>query len=75
MTSMSVQCHYTYNSELHHLRMGEYRKTDDDQQACIIEFVLFYITGSAVRALMKPCNASKWLLRIVLRLHIMVTHC
>ena len=23
MTSMSVQCHYTYNSELHHLRMGD----------------------------------------------------
>ena len=34
-TSMSVQCHYKYNSELHHLRMGEYRKTDDDKQACL----------------------------------------
>ena len=32
MTSMSVQCHYKYNSELHHLRMGEYRKTDDDMR-------------------------------------------
>ena len=43
MTSMSVQCHYKYNSELHHLRMGEYRKTDDNKQACIIEFVLLSI--------------------------------
>ena len=40
---MSVQCHYKYNNELHHFRMGEYRKTDDDKQACIIEFVLFLI--------------------------------
>ena len=46
MTSMSVQCHYTYNSELHHLRMGEYRKTDDDKQACIIEFVLLSILST-----------------------------
>ena len=38
---MSVQCHYKYNNELHHFRMGEYRKTDDAKQACIIEFVLF----------------------------------
>ena len=30
MTSMSVQCHYKYNSEFHHFRMGEYNKTDDD---------------------------------------------
>ena len=28
-TSMSVQCHYKYNNELYHFRMGEYRKTDD----------------------------------------------
>ena len=46
MTSMSVQCHYKYNSELHHLRMGEYRKTDDDKQACIIEFVLLSILST-----------------------------
>ena len=29
--SMSVQCHYKYNSELQHVRMGEYKKTDDDK--------------------------------------------
>ena len=46
MTSMSVQCHYKYNSELHHLRMGGYRKTDDDKQACIIEFVLLSILST-----------------------------
>ena len=40
---MSVQCHYKYNSELHHLQMGEYKKTDFDKQSCIIEFVLFSI--------------------------------
>ena len=45
-TSMSVQCHYKYNNELHHFRMGEYRKTDDDKQACIIEFVLFSILST-----------------------------
>ena len=45
-TSMSVLCHYKYNSELHHFRMGEYRKTDDDKQACIIEFVLFSILST-----------------------------
>ena len=45
-TSMSVQCHYKYNNELHHSRMGEYRKTDDDMQACIIEFVLFSILST-----------------------------
>ena len=28
--SMSVLCHYKYNSELHHFRMGEYKKTDDN---------------------------------------------
>ena len=44
MTIMSVQCHYKDNSELHHLRMGEQRKTDDDKQACIIEYVLLSIT-------------------------------
>ena len=27
---MSVQCHYKYNNELHHLRKGEYKKTDDE---------------------------------------------
>ena len=43
---MSVQCHYKYNSELHHFRMGEYKKTDDDKQACIIEFVLFSILST-----------------------------
>ena len=46
MTSMSVQCYYKYNGELHHLRMGEYRKTDDDKQACIIEFVLLSILST-----------------------------
>ena len=45
MTSMSVQCHYKYNSERHHFRMGEYKKTDDDKQA-IIEFVLFSILST-----------------------------
>ena len=45
-TSMSVQFHYKYNNELHHFRMGEYRKTDDDKQACIIEFVLFSILST-----------------------------
>ena len=45
-TSMSVQCHYKYNSELHHFRIGEYKKTDDDKQACIIEFVLFSILST-----------------------------
>ena len=43
---MSVQCHYKYNSEIHHLRMAEYRKTDDDKQACIIEFVLLSILST-----------------------------
>ena len=43
---MSVQCHYKYNSELHHLRMGEYKKTEDDKQACIIEFVLLSILST-----------------------------
>ena len=46
MTSMSVQCHYKCNSELRHLRMGEYRKTDDDKQACTIEFVLLSILST-----------------------------
>ena len=34
---MSVHCHFTckYNSDLHHFRMGEYKKTDNDKQACI----------------------------------------
>ena len=41
---MSVQCHYKYNSEHHHLRMGECKKTDNNKQACIIESVLFSIT-------------------------------
>ena len=45
-TSMSVQCHYKYNNELYHFRKGEYRKTDDDKQACIIEFVLFSILST-----------------------------
>ena len=45
-TSMSLQCHYKYNSELHHLRMREYKKTDDDKQACIIEFVLLCILST-----------------------------
>ena len=43
---MSVQCHYKYNIELHHFRMGKYKKTDDDKQACIIEFVLFSILST-----------------------------
>ena len=44
---MSVQCHYKYNSELHHLRMGEYNKTDDDdKEARIIEFILFSILST-----------------------------
>ena len=43
---MSVQCHYKYNSELYHFRMGEYKKTDDDKQTCIIEFVLFSIIST-----------------------------
>ena len=34
------------NSELHHFRMGEYKKTDDDKQACIIEFVLFSLLST-----------------------------
>ena len=46
MTSMSVQCHYKYNSELYHLRMEEYKKTEDDKQACIIEFVLLSILST-----------------------------
>ena len=45
-TSMSVQCHYKYNCELHHFRIGEYKKKDDDNQACIIEFVLFSIIST-----------------------------
>ena len=45
-TSMSVQCHYKYNNEPHHFLMGEYRKTYDDKQACIIEFVLFSILST-----------------------------
>ena len=40
-TSMLVQCHYKYNCAFRHLRMGEYRKTGGDKQACIIEFVRF----------------------------------
>ena len=47
-TSMSVRCHYKYNSELHHFRMGEYKKTNDDKQACIIEFVLFSILSTSL---------------------------
>ena len=43
---MSVQCHYKYNSELHHLRIGEYKKTEDDKQACIIQFVLLSILST-----------------------------
>ena len=39
-TSIIVQCHYKYNGELHHFRIGNLKKTDDDKQACIIEFVL-----------------------------------
>ena len=35
-----------YNSELHHLRMGEYKKTNDDKQACIIKFVLLSILST-----------------------------
>ena len=46
MTSMSVQCHYKHNSELHHFRMREYRKTDDDKQVCIIEIVLLSILST-----------------------------
>ena len=46
MSSMSVQCHFKYNSEFHHLRMEGYRKTDDDKQACIIEFVLLSILST-----------------------------
>ena len=38
---MSVHCHHKYNSELHHLRIEKYKKTDDDKQAYIIKFVLF----------------------------------
>ena len=36
---MSVQCHYKCNSEFYHLRMGAYKKTDDDKQACTIDFI------------------------------------
>ena len=43
---MSVQCHYKYNSELHYFRIGEYKKTDCDKQACIIEFVVFSILST-----------------------------
>ena len=50
---MSVQCYYKYNSELHHLRVGEYKKTEDDKQACIIEFVLLSILLEIARNLRK----------------------
>ena len=44
---MSVQCHYKYNySERYHLRIGESKKTDDDKQACIINFVLLSILST-----------------------------
>ena len=58
---MSVQCHYKYNNELHHFRMGEYRKTDDDKQACIIEFVLFSIllTYNIIQHLLSALYTNK----------------
>ena len=40
---MSLQCHFKYNSELHHLRMGKYKKPDDVKHVCLIEFVLYSI--------------------------------
>ena len=43
-----LACHFggIINSELYHLRMGEYKKTDEDKQACIIKFVLFSILST-----------------------------
>ena len=55
---MSVQSHYKYNSELHHFRMGEYKKTDDDKQSCIIEFVLFSIFSSALHLVDETPNSG-----------------
>ena len=43
-----LACQYSaiINSELYHLRMGEYKKTDDDKQICIMKFVLFSILST-----------------------------
>ena len=42
-----LACQYSaiINSELYHLRMGEYKKADD-KQICIIKFVLFSILST-----------------------------
>ena len=79
MTSMSVQCHYTYNSELHHLRMGEYRKTDDDKQACIIEFVLLspnneYSVFKCHRCVFTPLHAPHMFVLYLLTLLTVKNH-
>ena len=60
---MSVQCHYKYNSELHHLRMGEYKKTEDDKQACIIKFVLLSILPTNLYMDLRSSSSNDTILR------------